>query len=167
MDSDLHQIITSNQAITDDHIQYFMYQILCAVKYIHSANVLHRDLKPNNILVNKNCDIKVCDFGLSRPVGSETFKLDCMTNNISTIWYRSPELLLTWKEYTRAMDMWAIGCILAELLKRRPLLTGKNYLHQVSLIFRLVGSPTAEEIEQIQNIHAKAFIKKITPFQFD
>jgi serine/threonine protein kinase len=164
MDTDLHQIISSNQPVSDDHIQYFLYQILCAVKYIHSANVLHRDLKPNNILVNKNCDLKVCDFGLSRPVGGEHFKLECMTNNISTIWYRSPELLLTWKEYTKAMDMWAVGCILAELLKRRPLLAGKNYLHQISLIFKLLGTPTDEDIESIQNVHAKLFIKKLPKF---
>jgi len=163
MDTDLHQIIASDQIISDDHVQYFMYQIMCAVKYIHSANVLHRDLKPNNILVNKDCTIKVCDFGLSRPVGSQNHKLEFMTNNISTIWYRAPELLLTWKEYTKAIDMWAVGCILAELLKRKPLLPGRNHLHQVALILKLVGSPSEEEIDTIQNAHAKTFIKKLPP----
>ena len=68
MDTDLHYIIHSKQALTDDHIQYFIYQILRGLKAIHSAKVLHRDLKPNNLLVNKNCDLKICDFGLARGV---------------------------------------------------------------------------------------------------
>ena len=66
MDTDLHQIISSPQPLTDDHCQYFLYQILRALKYIHSAHVLHRDLKPSNLLLNGNCDLKVCDFGLAR-----------------------------------------------------------------------------------------------------
>jgi len=68
MDSDLHQIIVSKQQLSNDHIQYFIYQILRGLLFIHSANVIHRDLKPSNILVNSNCDIKICDFGLARPV---------------------------------------------------------------------------------------------------
>ena len=71
MDSDLHQIIVSKQQLSNDHIQYFIYQILRGLLFIHSANVIHRDLKPSNILVNSNCDIKICDFGLARPVDSE------------------------------------------------------------------------------------------------
>lgn len=68
MDSDLHQIIVSKQPLSNDHIQYFIYQILRGLIFIHSANVIHRDLKPSNVLVNSNCDIKICDFGLARPV---------------------------------------------------------------------------------------------------
>jgi mitogen-activated protein kinase 1/3 len=71
METDLHRVIYSRQALTDDHIQYFLYQILCALKYIHSADVLHRDLKPSNILLNSNCDLKICDFGLARGVMPE------------------------------------------------------------------------------------------------
>ena len=70
METDLHRIIYSRQELTDDHIQYFIYQILCSLKYMHSANVLHRDLKPANVLLNSNCDLKVCDFGLARYVGT-------------------------------------------------------------------------------------------------
>ena len=71
MDSDLHQIIVSKQQLSNDHIQYFIYQILRGLLFIHSANVIHRDLKPSNILVNSNCDIKICDFGLARPVDAQ------------------------------------------------------------------------------------------------
>ena len=66
MDTDLHQIIRSKQALSDDHVQYFLYQILRGLKYMHSANILHRDLKPGNLLVNANCDLRICDLGLAR-----------------------------------------------------------------------------------------------------
>jgi serine/threonine protein kinase len=66
MDTDLHQIIQTGQELTQDHVQYFMYQILCGIKYIHGCNVVHRDLKPSNLLLNQNCDLKICDFGLAR-----------------------------------------------------------------------------------------------------
>ena len=66
METDLHRIIYSRQPLTDDHVQYFVYQILRGLKYMHSANVIHRDLKPSNILLNSNCDLKICDFGLAR-----------------------------------------------------------------------------------------------------
>ncbi len=66
MDTDLHQIIQTGQHLSQDHVQYFMYQILCGIKYIHGCNVVHRDLKPSNLLLNQNCDLKICDFGLAR-----------------------------------------------------------------------------------------------------
>ncbi|EEC80038.1 hypothetical protein OsI_21727 [Oryza sativa Indica Group] len=101
MDTDLHQIIRSNQALSEEHCQYFLYQILRGLKYIHSANVLHRDLKPSNLLLNANCDLKICDFGLARTT-SET---DFMTEYVVTRWYRAPELLLNSSEYTAAIDL--------------------------------------------------------------
>ncbi|KAK6163252.1 hypothetical protein DH2020_000116 [Rehmannia glutinosa] len=103
MDTDLHQIICSTQELTEDHCQYFLYQLLRGLKYIHSACVLHRDLKPSNLLLNANCDLKICDFGLAR-TNSET---DFMTEYVVTRWYRAPELLLNCSEYTAAIDMWS------------------------------------------------------------
>merc|ERR1711916_274853 len=134
LDTDLHQIIGSNQPLTDDHVQYFTYQILRALKYIHSANVLHRDLKPSNLLLNGNCDLKVCDYGLARVADPEESHAGFLTEYVATRWYRAPEVMLSWKNYTKAIDVWAVGCILAELLGRRPLFPGRDYLHQVGLI---------------------------------
>lgn len=111
-------------------IQYFLYQILRALKYIHSANVLHRDLKPSNLLVNANCDLKICDFGLARTTSENDF----MTEYVVTRWYRAPELLLNAAEYTAAIDIWSVGCIYMELLNRKPLLPGKDYVHQLRCI---------------------------------
>ncbi|KAB1219480.1 hypothetical protein CJ030_MR3G012276 [Morella rubra] len=130
MDTDLHQIIRSNQQLTDDHCRYFLYQLLRGLKYVHSANVLHRDLKPSNLLLNANCDLKIADFGLARTT-SET---DFMTEYVVTRWYRAPELLLNCSEYTAAIDIWSVGCILGEIVTRQPLFPGKDYVHQLRLI---------------------------------
>ena len=119
MDTDLHQIISSPQPLTDDHCQYFLYQILRALKYIHSAHVLHRDLKPSNLLLNGNCDLKVCDFGLARVAHPEENHAGFMTEYVATRWYRAPEIMLSWKEYTKSIDVWSVGCIFAELLGRK------------------------------------------------
>ncbi|CAL9780839.1 unnamed protein product [Musa acuminata subsp. burmannicoides] len=121
MDTDLNQIIRSNQLLTDDHCQYFLYQILRGLKYVHSANVLHRDLKPSNLFLNANCDLKIGDFGLARTT-SET---DLMTEYVVTRWYRAPELLLNCSEYTAAIDIWSVGCILGEIVTRQPLFPGR------------------------------------------
>ena len=94
METDLHRVIYSRQAITDEHVQYFLYQLLRGLKYMHSANVLHRDLKPSNLLVNANCDLKICDFGLSRGMEQEDKEHDeDMTEYVVTRWYRAPEIM--------------------------------------------------------------------------
>mmetsp|Transcript_10454 Transcript_10454/g.15279 ORF Transcript_10454/g.15279 Transcript_10454/m.15279 type:complete len:482 (+) Transcript_10454:79-1524(+) len=168
MQTDLRQIIKSNQPLTEQHIQYFLYQILRALKHIHSADVLHRDLKPGNILVNSDCELKICDFGLSRAVD---FENDAMmsTPYVATRWYRSPELLTMWTQASKAIDVWSVGCIFAELLNRRPLFKGKNYLNQLDLIIDTLGKPTDEDIVGCQS--AREYIgrkpdKERTPLQF-
>merc|ERR1711970_728496 len=132
MDTDLHQIIRSSQPLSDEHCQYFIYQLLRGLKYIHSANVLHRDLKPSNLLLNANCDLKVCDFGLARSAASTEDNQGFMTEYVATRWYRAPEIMLTFKEYTKAIDVWSVGCILAEMLSGKPLFPGKDYHHQLT-----------------------------------
>ncbi|XP_012567902.1 mitogen-activated protein kinase 4 isoform X2 [Cicer arietinum] len=130
MDTDLHQILRSDQPLNLDHCQYFLYQLLRGLRYVHSANALHRDLKPSNLLLNGNCDLKIGDFGLARTT-SET---DFMTEYVVTRWYRAPELLLNCSEYTSAIDVWSVGCIFAEIMTRKTLFPGKDYVHQLRLI---------------------------------
>ncbi|GER42011.1 mitogen-activated protein kinase [Striga asiatica] len=101
MDTDLHQIIRSNQGLSEEHCQYFLYQLLRGLKYIHSAGIIHRDLKPSNLLLNANCDLKICDFGLARLNSENEF----MTEYVVTRWYRAPELLLNSSEYSAAIDL--------------------------------------------------------------
>lgn len=123
METDLSQIIKSNQTLSDEHVQFFVYQILRGLKYIHSCGILHRDLKPRNLLVNSNCDLKICDFGLSRAnIDSLMTSSAQLTDYIATRWYRAPEVILSWKQYTSAIDVWSVGCILAELMRRKVLL---------------------------------------------
>ncbi|XP_044483753.1 mitogen-activated protein kinase homolog NTF6-like [Mangifera indica] len=157
MDTDLHQIIRSGQSLTDDHCQYFLYQLLRGLKYIHSANVLHRDLKPSNLLLDANCDLKICDFGLARTT-SET---DFMTEYVVTRWYRAPELLLNCSEYTAAIDIWSVGCILMEIIRREPLFPGKDYVQQLTLITELLGSPDDSDLGFLRSDNARKYVKQL------
>ena len=105
MECDLAAIIRSGQPLTDAHFQSFIYQILCGLKYIHSANVLHRDLKPGNLLVNADCELKICDFGLARGFSIDPEEnAGYMTEYVATRWYRAPEIMLSFQSYTKASE---------------------------------------------------------------
>lgn len=160
-ESDLERIISSNQPLTDHHFRFFIYQILRALKYVHSANVLHRDLKPSNILVNANCDVSICDFGLSR--GFDTSSHDPLTEYVVTRWYRAPELLCDSPYYGKAVDMWSVGCILAELINHKPLFRGQNPQHQLQCIVQMLGCPPREKLDFIQSKAALSVIRKSAP----
>lgn len=164
METDLASILKSTQALSDDHCQFFLYQILRGIKYVHSAEVIHRDLKPRNLLVNSNCDLKICDFGLARVnFSDEEFKVCPMTEYVCTRWYRAPEVLCSWTNYSCAIDIWSIGCIFAEMLNRKPLLPGHNTQHQLQLIIQLLGTPGPAELENIPNDKCRNFIKTLPP----
>jgi serine/threonine protein kinase len=111
MECDLAAIIRSGQPLTDAHFQSFIYQILCGLKYIHSANVLQRDLKPGNLLVNADCELKICDFGLARGFSMDPEEnAGYMTEYVATRWYRAPEIMLSFQSYTKAsMCPWSMS----------------------------------------------------------
>lgn len=157
METDLHKIIYSKNVLSDEHIQYFAYQILKGLKYIHSANVLHRDLKPSNLLLNSNCDLKICDFGLAR--GFNDAGVNDLTEYVVTRWYRAPEVMCSCQDYGTAVDVWAVGCILAELHGRKPLFPGENYIKQMNLIFSVLGTPEPEDFAFITNPKALAYLR--------
>ncbi|KAF5314677.1 hypothetical protein D9611_007237 [Ephemerocybe angulata] len=166
METDMHRVIRT-QDLSDDHAQYFIYQTLRALKALHSADVIHRDLKPSNLLLNANCDLKVCDFGLARsvktaePSGTET---GFMTEYVATRWYRAPEIMLTFKQYTKAIDVWSVGCILAEMLTGKPLFPGRDYHHQLTLILDVLGTPTLDEFYAITTRRSRDYIRAL-PFR--
>lgn len=144
MDCDLHRIIQSKQSLTDQHFKCFTKQLLEGIKAMHSVGVFHRDLKPGNILVAKDCQLRITDFGLARYMDDVTLagnnRENPMTEYVVTRWYRCPELLLAPnRPYSEAVDMWSIGCILGELINRKPLFPGKSHAHQVQLVFELKG----------------------------
>ncbi|CAG8536498.1 7920_t:CDS:2 [Paraglomus occultum] len=163
METDMHRVIRT-QELSDDHCQYFIYQTLRALKALHSANVLHRDLKPSNLLLNANCDLKVCDFGLARSANSSDEHSGFMTEYVATRWYRAPEIMLTFKEYTKAIDVWSVGCILAEMLSGKPLFPGRDYHHQLTLILDVLGTPTMEDFYGIKSRRAREYIRTL-PFK--
>jgi len=161
METDLASTLRSPQVLSDDHCQFFLYQILRGMKYVHSAYVIHRDLKPRNLLVNSNCDLKICDFGLARVRFAESDWVCPMTEYVCTRWYRAPEVLCSWTVYSCAIDIWSIGCILAEMLQRKPLFPGANTQHQLDLVINRLGSPEANDLLKIPNEKCRKLIRSL------
>ncbi|GAB1518366.1 hypothetical protein RhiTH_001425 [Rhizoctonia solani] len=157
------EIVRSGQNLSNAHVQYFLYQILRAMKYVHSAGVIHRDLKPGNLLVNADCELKICDFGLSRGFDSapEPDGTGFMTEYVATRWYRAPEIMLSFRKYTTAIDIWSIGCILGELLGMKPMFKGKDYVDQLNIIIDILGTPDEETLQRIGSVKAQAYIRSL------
>ena len=113
----------TRQSLSAQHASWWLYQALRGLKYIHSAGVIHRDIKPSNLLLNSDCHVKVCDFGLCRSVAeASNVAAPVLTDYVATRWYRAPEILLGSTRYTKGVDMWAVGCILGEMLLGKPCL---------------------------------------------
>ncbi|KXJ82751.1 hypothetical protein RP20_CCG011525 [Aedes albopictus] len=158
METDLYKLLKT-QRLSNDHICYFLYQILRGLKYIHSANVRHRELKPSNLLLNVTYDLKICDFGLARVADPGHDHTDFLTEYVATRWYRAPEIMLNSKGYTKSIDIWSVGCILAEMLSNRPIFPGKHYLDQLNHILGVLGSPSQKELECIINEKARSYMQ--------
>ncbi|KAJ8110851.1 hypothetical protein OPT61_g6406 [Boeremia exigua] len=166
MECDLAAIIRSGQPLTDAHFQSFIYQILCGLKYIHSANVLHRDLKPGNLLVNADCELKICDFGLARGFSMDPEEnAGYMTEYVATRWYRAPEIMLSFQSYTKAIDVWSVGCILAELLGGKPFFKGRDYVDQLNQILHYLGTPNEETLSRIGSPRAQDYVRNLPRMQ--
>ncbi|PKU76205.1 Cyclin-dependent kinase G-2 [Dendrobium catenatum] len=139
MEHDLKGLMeTMKQPFSQSEVKCLMLQLLSGVKYLHDNWVLHRDLKTSNLLLNNRGELKICDFGLARQYGSP---LKPYTHLVVTLWYRAPELLLGTKQYSTAIDMWSLGCIMAEFLAKEPLFNGKTEFDQLDKIFRTLGTP--------------------------
>lgn len=160
METTLAKIIKSKHKLTDDHLQYFLYQMFRGLKYIHSAGVIHRDLKPENILINgTNCKLKITDFGLARGVFKEMVNL---TEYVVTRWYRAPEVMCSARQYDEKVDVWAVGCIFAELLLGKPLFPGGNHIEQLKIIFQVLGKPT--DLDWIKTPEAKQWVSRMVAY---
>lgn len=124
---------------TEAQVKCIMLQLLRGLQYLHARYIIHRDLKVSNLLMTDQGCVKIADFGLARVVAQP--RRGNLTPRVVTLWYRAPEVLLGSKNQTTAIDMWATGCILAELLLHKPLLPGKNEIQQIELIIDLLGTP--------------------------
>ncbi|XP_030777406.1 mitogen-activated protein kinase 15 [Rhinopithecus roxellana] len=148
MDTDLNAVIRKGGLLQDVHVRSIFYQLLQATRFLHSGHIVHRDQKPSNVLLDANCTVKLCDFGLARslddlPEGPED---QALTEYVATRWYRAPEVLLSSHRYTLGVDMWSLGCILGEMLRGRPLFPGTSTLHQLELILETIPPPSKEDL---------------------
>ena len=125
-----------------------MYQLLLAVDYCHTRRVLHRDIKPQNILIGHNGVLKLADFGLARSFG---LPVRGFSHEVVTLWYRAPDVLLQSTRYSTSIDMWSVGCVFAEMFLGRPLFTGTDGA-QLYSIFRILGTPTPETLPGLEDL---------------
>jgi serine/threonine protein kinase len=144
LDQDLKQFMDQKrlkrEAVPLPVIKSYLYQILQGIAFCHSRGVLHRDLKPQNLLVDKHTGkIKLADFGLSRPYGN--WNNHTYTHEVVTLWYRAPEILLGASHYGTPIDVWSIGCIFAELVTTQPLFPADSEIDQLYKIFHAMGTP--------------------------
>ena len=143
-DSDLKKIMDGlkGEKLPIDTVKLYLYEMLKGINYIHKHKILHRDLKPQNLLINTNGVLKICDFGLARGFG---VPIRIYTNEVVTLWYRAPDILLGSKMYDTSVDIWSIGCIFAEMILGIPMFLGKNENEQLDRIFNLLGTPNDNE----------------------
>lgn len=163
MDTDLHNVIKKGNILKDIHKRYIMYQILKAAMYLHSGNVIHRDQKPSNVLLDTECFVKICDFGLARSVTNMTQEAGdpSLTDYVATRWYRAPEILLASPRYTKGVDMWSLGCILGEMLFGKPLFPGTSTLDQIERIMTIIPSPTRQDIDSIKSQYSLSVLDRM------
>ncbi|XP_058182223.1 mitogen-activated protein kinase 15-like isoform X12 [Rhododendron vialii] len=158
---DLRDLIKANDELTPEHCRFFLYQLLRGLKYIHTANVFHRDLNPRNILTIADCKIKIRDF--SHAFVDTPTAIFC-ADYVATRWYKAPELCGVgqfFSKYSAAIDIWSIGCIFAELLTGKPLFPGENHVHHLDLITDLLGTPSPESIAKIKNEGARTSLSSM------
>nr|XP_055230430.1 mitogen-activated protein kinase 12 isoform X1 [Gorilla gorilla gorilla] len=158
MGTDLGKLM-KHEKLGEDRIQFLVYQMLKGLRYIHAAGIIHRDLKPGNLAVNEDCELKILDFGLARQADSE------MTGYVVTRWYRAPEVILNWMRYTQTVDIWSVGCIMAEMITGKTLFKGSDHLDQLKEIMKVTGTPPAEFVQRLQSDEAKNYMKGLPEWE--
>eukprot|EP00325_Prymnesiales_sp_UTEX-LB-985_P001223 CAMPEP_0174694492 /NCGR_PEP_ID=MMETSP1094-20130205/1070_1 /TAXON_ID=156173 /ORGANISM="Chrysochromulina brevifilum, Strain UTEX LB 985" /LENGTH=375 /DNA_ID=CAMNT_0015890747 /DNA_START=113 /DNA_END=1240 /DNA_ORIENTATION=+ len=167
METDLHATIRAN-ILEEIHKQYIMYQSFKALMYMHSAKLVHRDMKPANLLLNSECLMKVADFGLARSLIDNANEEDgttekpVLTDYVATRWYRAPEILAGSQTYGTAVDLWSLGCIFGEMLGGKPVFAGTSTLNQFERIVEVLGMPNAAQQESLQSAFAATMLDSLS-----
>ncbi|XP_055482747.1 mitogen-activated protein kinase 15 isoform X3 [Psammomys obesus] len=163
MDTDLNMVIRKGRLLEDIHKRCIFSQLLRATKFIHSGSVIHRDQKPANVLLDAACRVKLCDFGLARPLSDlpEGPEGQALTEYVATRWYRAPEVLLSCRWYTPGVDMWSLGCILGEMLRGEPLFPGTSTFHQLELILETIPLPSTEELQGLGSEYSALILQNL------
>lgn len=150
MDYDLKKYMGEHkQSMTPYQVKLFLFQLCNGLNYCHARRIIHRDLKPQNLLIDKAGTLKIADFGLARAF---SLPIKTLTHEIETLWYRAPEVLLGQKQYSLGVDIWAVGCIFAELVEKKPLFCGDSEIDQIFKIFQFHGTPTPAQWMNIHNL---------------
>lgn len=156
METDLHATIRGN-ILQDIHKQFVTYQLLRCIRFLHRHQIIHRDLKPANLLLNSDCHMKLADFGLARSVDQATSDISTtvvrpvLTEYIATRWYRPPEIVVGSLRYGKPMDIWSIGCVIAEMLTGRALFQGSSTMNQLERIVAAIGMPSPADLESMES----------------
>uniref|UniRef100_A0A1A7Y1V9 Mitogen-activated protein kinase 15 n=2 Tax=Iconisemion striatum TaxID=60296 RepID=A0A1A7Y1V9_9TELE len=163
MDTDLHAVIKKGSLLKDVHKRYVMYQLFKANKYLHSGSVIHRDQKPSNVLLDSDCVVKLCDFGLARSLNQiqEDSGNPALTEYVATRWYRAPEILLGSTRYSNGVDMWSLGCILGEMLLGKALFPGTSTINQIEKIMSAIPNPNPEDVLAIRSEYGSSVIQRM------
>lgn len=161
LDSDLKKFLDTYGGDIDVFtIKHLMYQLLKGIAFCHEHRVLHRDLKPQNLLINKKGELKLGDFGLARAFG---IPVRSYSHEVVTLWYRAPDVLMGSRQYSTSIDIWSAGCIFAEMATGRPLFPGNSIKDQLARIFKLLGTPTEEVWPRLMTLPDAAIASKL-PF---
>jgi len=162
MSFDLHQAIRMCDPMSKAQLQDMTSQLLHALAFMHQAGIVHRDLKPGNLMVNFDCDLMVADFGLAKLIDSSIGTEGDLTDYVVTRWFRPPELMLKYqaKDYDSKIDMWSVGCILAEMFLRKVLFQSKDATEQAKVFIKLLGMPPLTVVEKINDQSVLSFLKR-------
>ncbi|CAK73708.1 unnamed protein product (macronuclear) [Paramecium tetraurelia] len=145
VDRNLLELLEERKTLDQECIKRVIFQLVLAVHACHSVGIAHRDIKPENLLIDNDLNLKLCDFGFARTIQSQ----EQLTDYVATRWYRSPELLIS-NNYGKQVDIWAIGCIMGELIDGQPLFPGENEMDQLYLIQKIIGPLTQDQMEKFQ-----------------
>jgi cyclin-dependent kinase 2 len=149
LEKDLRKFLEQSKQVPQQLIKKFVYQMVNGICYCHRHRILHRDLKPQNLLIDSNQNLKIADFGLARAF---CLPIKTYTHEVVTLWYRAPEILMGTKKYSTPVDIWSIGCIFAELATGRPLFAGDSEIDQLFKIFKVLGTPSERSYAGITNL---------------
>uniref|UniRef100_A0A7S1KQP0 Mitogen-activated protein kinase n=1 Tax=Percolomonas cosmopolitus TaxID=63605 RepID=A0A7S1KQP0_9EUKA len=158
IESNLHSVIRAG-ILEEIHQRYIIYQLCKVLKYLHAGHLIHRDIKPANILIDTHCKLTLADFGLARTIKSLGAKDTVFTEYIASRWWRAPEILTGCKQYAPAVDMWAVGCVLGEMILGKPLFRGTSTVNQLQRILQYIPKPTQTEINSIDSDHLDSMLK--------
>lgn len=147
VEKDLRKVLNSQEKVDEQEV---IRQLVEGVRYMHAQQVVHRDLKPQNLLLSGSGELKIADFGLAR---SFAIKMPTYSSEVVTLWYRAPELLMGCKSYGYAVDMWSVGCIISEILTKLPLFSGSDKQDQLSKVLAFTGMSREDKTAELRKIH--------------